>query len=312
VFFDPALGKSVLKGSQPNTEPFGGAVPPSSSGVPTSTMAPSPSNTLTSPGSPSSFGSCSVPQIIFGVGFDNRKETSFEPADKKSYDHGSAQNIDIISEFICNTLVNSCKADQTALKTCAAAQAAADKKPPKIGAQADAFNAVFGITTNFSAITPLDDQGRPVTSSNSSSPNSSSSGTADFAKCSKPEIKFAVGLDNRKETAFAPVDTESYNHGSADNIGVITQFMCDALTNTCGANQAAVTQCKSAQVAANAATPPQTGVQADVFNHAFGLNTNFSRVTPIDNTGKPVAVVNDSPTATCANLTIRHSYVSDI
>jgi len=55
----------------------------------------------------------------------------------------------------------------------------------------------------------------------------------------------------------------SYNHGSADNIGVITQFMCDALTNTCGANQAAVDQCKGAQAAANAATPPQTGVEAD-------------------------------------------------
>ena len=28
------------------------------------------------------FGKCSVPQIEFGVGFDNRKETSFQPADK--------------------------------------------------------------------------------------------------------------------------------------------------------------------------------------------------------------------------------------
>ena len=28
------------------------------------------------------FGACSVPQIEFGVGFDNRKETSFEPVDK--------------------------------------------------------------------------------------------------------------------------------------------------------------------------------------------------------------------------------------
>ena len=28
------------------------------------------------------FGSCSVPQIEFGVGFDNRKETSFQPVDK--------------------------------------------------------------------------------------------------------------------------------------------------------------------------------------------------------------------------------------
>ena len=31
------------------------------------------------------FGSCSVPQIEFGVGFDGRKETSFEPVDKSTY-----------------------------------------------------------------------------------------------------------------------------------------------------------------------------------------------------------------------------------
>lgn len=29
------------------------------------------------------FGSCTVPEIEFGVGFDNRKETSFQPADKR-------------------------------------------------------------------------------------------------------------------------------------------------------------------------------------------------------------------------------------
>jgi hypothetical protein len=29
------------------------------------------------------FGSCSVPEIEFGVGFDGRKETSFQPADKR-------------------------------------------------------------------------------------------------------------------------------------------------------------------------------------------------------------------------------------
>lgn len=28
------------------------------------------------------FGSCSIPQIRFGTGFDNRKETSFEPVDQ--------------------------------------------------------------------------------------------------------------------------------------------------------------------------------------------------------------------------------------
>lgn len=38
-------------------------------------------------------------------------------------------------------------------------------------------------------------------SGNSSAPN--------FGKCSTPEIKFAKGLDNRKETAFEPVDLSS-------------------------------------------------------------------------------------------------------
>jgi len=85
VFFDPATGTSVLKGSQPNTEPFGGAAPSPSSKVPTNTTVPSPSNTVASPGSPSPFGSCSVPQIKFGVGFDNRKETSFEPVDNSKF-----------------------------------------------------------------------------------------------------------------------------------------------------------------------------------------------------------------------------------
>jgi hypothetical protein len=190
--------------------------------------------TPTNPTPVGNIGSCSVPEIEFGPGFDNRKETSYQPVNKSqrylvlspkfyridvcpplaSYNHGSAQNIDIISQFICDTLVNSCGADQTSRTTCASARAAADQQASKTGAQADAFNAVFGIKTNFSAIMPLDDQGRPVTGSGpvSSSPNSTAStasGPANFGKCSRPEIKFAAGLDGRKETAFAPIDPGS-------------------------------------------------------------------------------------------------------
>lgn len=51
------------------------------------------------------------------------------------------------SEFICDTLTNSCKANQTAKDVCAKAQTAALAAASKTGAQADAFNAVFGITT---------------------------------------------------------------------------------------------------------------------------------------------------------------------
>ena len=56
--------------------------------------------------------------------------------------------------------MNRCGADQTARDTCARAQAAAAAATG--GAQADAFNAVFGINTNFAAVQAFDDQGRPV------------------------------------------------------------------------------------------------------------------------------------------------------
>lgn len=108
------------------------------------------------------FGSCSVPEIQFGAGFDGRRETAFEPVDKVSYNHGSAQNIDIITQFMCDQLVNTCKADDTAKSTCAKAKIAADAAPPKTGKQADAFNAVFGKVTNFASVTALDDQGNPI------------------------------------------------------------------------------------------------------------------------------------------------------
>jgi hypothetical protein len=108
------------------------------------------------------FGKCSVPQIEFGVGFDQRKETSFQPVDKTSFNHGSAQAIGIITQFICDTLTNSCGADATAKATCTKAQAAAAAQPPKTGADADAFNAAFGITTQFAKVQAIDDQGRPV------------------------------------------------------------------------------------------------------------------------------------------------------
>ena len=49
---------------------------------------------------------------------------------------------------MCDQLTNSCKADQTAKDTCARAATAASNTSPKgSGAQADAFNAAFGIQT---------------------------------------------------------------------------------------------------------------------------------------------------------------------
>ena len=45
-------------------------------------------------------GSCSDPTIVFGAGFNSRKEDSFEPADTATFTHGSALNIKVITGFI--------------------------------------------------------------------------------------------------------------------------------------------------------------------------------------------------------------------
>ena len=61
----------------------------------TSTSAAAATSTA-SAGDIGDFGSCSVPQIEFGVGFDNRKETSFQPVDKSTH-HPCTQPIDLYS-----------------------------------------------------------------------------------------------------------------------------------------------------------------------------------------------------------------------
>ena len=326
IFFDPALGKSVTKGSQANTFPFGtngnagndnAATPPppaatddaatgdDAAATPCETVvtvtvtataeataAPTQPAAVPNAGTDiGNFGSCSIPEIEFGVGFDGRRETSFQPADKQSFNHGSAQNIDIITQFICDTLTNSCGADQTAKDTCQRARAAASSGTAKTGVQADLFNAEFGIPTNFANVVSVDDKGAVVPGTGSAEQQEQTNGSVgvgNFGSCSVPEIEFGVGFDNRKETSFQPVDLQSYNHGSAQNIDIITQFICDTLTNKCNADATAKAVCQRARAAASSGTP-KTGEQADLFNAVFGKTTNFAGVAAVDNQGNVVA-----------------------
>ncbi|CAE7098835.1 unnamed protein product [Rhizoctonia solani] len=110
----------------------------------TSTAAASPAATTSPANGNIDLGSCSDPTI------------------KLEFNHGSAQNSAIITQFICDTFVNSCKANKAAIDACQQAKAAAAAAGAKKGAAADAFNKVFGVTTNFAAIQALDDQGRTV------------------------------------------------------------------------------------------------------------------------------------------------------
>ncbi|KAF8071900.1 hypothetical protein FPV67DRAFT_1483096, partial [Lyophyllum atratum] len=277
------------------------------------TAAPSPAPTAGG-GSIGNFGKCSIPQIEFGVGFDGRRETSFQPVDKVSFNHGSAQNSGIITQFICDTLTNTCGVDQTAKDTCNAAKAAAAVAPAGTGAQADVFNAAFGITTNFADIASVDNQGKAVPGTGNGNPAPATTaapntnvavststvaapattataagngGIGNFGKCSIPQIEFGAGFDGRRETSFQPTDKASFNHGSAQDIAIITRAICDTLTNTCAADATAKATCAAATSAASAA-PVNTGAQADAFNGVFGVKTNFANVTPLDNQGRVV------------------------
>jgi hypothetical protein len=88
------------------------------------------------------FGSCD-PTITFGIPSDGRKEEAFEPTDLSTFNHGSAQKIDIISQFICSQMSNKCDVDAAAVSTCDAAASAASGLTGQ--AAADAFNSALGL-----------------------------------------------------------------------------------------------------------------------------------------------------------------------
>ncbi|GME27314.1 hypothetical protein GTA08_BOTSDO10749 [Neofusicoccum parvum] len=87
-------------------------------------------------------GTATNPTVVFGAGFDGRKEDSFEPADKTEFTHGSAQNIKVISDFICGQLQTKFKASTAAVDACNQGATAAQAQTGQ--AAADAFNAALG------------------------------------------------------------------------------------------------------------------------------------------------------------------------
>ncbi|KAK5047591.1 hypothetical protein LTR84_006688 [Exophiala bonariae] len=89
------------------------------------------------------FGSCTNPAIVFGPGFDGRKEDSFQPADKTQFTHGSALDIDTISAFMCDRFNDRCQASKEAIAACASARGATKGKTGQ--AAADAWNSALGV-----------------------------------------------------------------------------------------------------------------------------------------------------------------------
>lgn len=84
---------------------------------------------------------------------------------------------------MCLALTNTCDADSTAKQTCNTAKAAADTATALSGAQADAFNAVFGIITNFASVEEVDDTGKVIPGTGSGSASSEGTTTVVSLKC---------------------------------------------------------------------------------------------------------------------------------
>lgn len=99
---------------------------------------------------------------------------------------------------------------------------------------------------------------------------------ADFGSCT-PTMDFQLGRAefNRKATegTFFPTDaTLVANSGQSDalNPNIITNFICNQLTNVCNANDAAKSACTAAKATVQSlGTKDQT--TADAFNQALGF-----------------------------------------
>lgn len=94
-----------------------------------------------------------------------------------------------------------------------------------------------------------------------------SNNAAAFGNCN-PAISFGIPSDGRQEAAFEPADLATFNHGSAQNINIISSFICSQMSNKCQVAAAAVSTCNSAASAANGLTGQAA---ADAFNQALGL-----------------------------------------
>ncbi|KAH7345765.1 hypothetical protein B0J17DRAFT_641086 [Rhizoctonia solani] len=204
------------------------------------------------------FGSCTDPTIEFGPAFEGRKAAEFsnKPVNKQDFNQASALNIDIVTRAICDILSSKCKAPQATLDACTKGQAAASAATAKTGAQADAFNAALGITTEFATI-PAAPGGGPGTAALATTPN--------FGTCTNPTMEFGVGFDGRTEASFQPANKANFNHGSALNPAIIATAICDTFVNSCNANKPAIDNCAAAKTAITGLTGQAV---ADAFNAA--------------------------------------------
>lgn len=116
----------------------------------------------------------------------------------------------------------------------------------------------------------------PVARNSNKTDNTVTSVAADDSKnygsCT-PTMDFQLGRGNRKATegTFLPTDPKvAQGQQDALNPNIITNRICDQLTNVCGASDAAKKRCLDAKAQVSAADSKDKSM-ADLFNKALGF-----------------------------------------
>ncbi|RDW80814.1 hypothetical protein BP5796_05512 [Coleophoma crateriformis] len=111
----------------------------------------------------------------------------------------------------------------------------------------------------------------------SSSTTTTSTSALSFGSCTDPSILFTNNLADRAgATAFVASNQADFPHGSALGIAVISGFICQRLSSSCGASAAANTACTAGQTASASLTGQAA---ADAFNSALGLSSSSTAST---------------------------------
>ncbi|KAK4160288.1 hypothetical protein QBC43DRAFT_373211 [Cladorrhinum sp. PSN259] len=107
---------------------------------------------------------------------------------------------------------------------------------------------------------------------NQNNGNNNNNAAADFGICN-PTIDFQLGRPGRKadEGTFLPTDAlVAQGQQEALNPNIITNRVCDQLTNVCEANDAAKALCEKAQALVQS-LGTKDATTADAFNSALGF-----------------------------------------
>ena len=153
------------------------------------------------------------------------------------------------------------QANNATVATGAAAGGAAGKATGAGAAKGAAKGAAAGAAT-----------GAAATGAAAGGATAAAGGAADFGTCT-PTMDFQLGRAGRKadEGTFLPTDpVVAEGQQDALNPNIITNRICDQLTNVCGADQAAVDLCTAAQATVEG-LGTKDATTADAFNAALGF-----------------------------------------